>query len=230
VDYKKMILGRKKNNIKMSRIIYDKISNQYLKYYYYIERTELKDVATLTYKLLLELIEVKSDNKTDDEFNDIFYRYINNITLKKSYCARLFNPNRDCQFNSFTSPNHFIEILFSNIIDIDFYKELNIILNEFIQKKNEIKECKKVKGAKKKPINATMKRLVWNTNIGENIGKSKCVCCLTTDITQLSFNCGHIIAEANGGETIVSNLRPICQNCNSSMGIKNMDDFMESLR
>jgi len=83
---------------------------------------------------------------------------------------------------------------------------------------------------KKKPISATVKRLVWNTNIGEDIGKAKCMCCKTTDITQMSFHCGHIFAEANGGDTIVSNLKPICQNCNSSMGTKNMTDFMESLR
>jgi hypothetical protein len=83
---------------------------------------------------------------------------------------------------------------------------------------------------KKKAISATVKRLVWNTNIGEDIGKAKCMCCKTTDITQLSFHCGHIFAEANGGDTIVSNLKPICQNCNSSMGTKNMNDFMESLK
>jgi 5-methylcytosine-specific restriction endonuclease McrA len=60
--------------------------------------------------------------------------------------------------------------------------------------------------------------------------KTKCLCCKITDITQLSFNCGHIIAEANGGDTIVSNLRPICQNCNSSMGTMNMNDFMKTLK
>jgi 5-methylcytosine-specific restriction endonuclease McrA len=83
---------------------------------------------------------------------------------------------------------------------------------------------------KKKAIPATIKRLVWNTNIGEMIGKSKCLCCNSTDITQMSFNCGHIVAEANGGDTIVSNLKPICQNCNSSMGTKNMEEFMKSLK
>ena len=82
---------------------------------------------------------------------------------------------------------------------------------------------------KKKPISATVKRLVWNANIGEEIGKSKCLCCHSTDITQLSFHCGHIVAESNGGELIVTNLRPICQNCNSSMGTKNMNDFMKTL-
>ena len=114
-----------------------------------------------------------------------------------------------------------------------------------MKKEEEIKTSKKTKTKtktketiidnnenkkKKKPISATVKRLVWNTNIGEDIGKSKCMCCNSTDITQLSFNCGHIIAEANGGETIVSNLKPICQNCNSSMGTKNMNDFMKSLK
>ncbi len=83
---------------------------------------------------------------------------------------------------------------------------------------------------KKKAISATIKKLVWNTNIGEEIGKSKCMCCKSTDITQMSFNCGHVVAEANGGETIVSNLKPICQNCNSSMGTKNMNEFMLTLK
>jgi hypothetical protein len=83
---------------------------------------------------------------------------------------------------------------------------------------------------KKKPISATIKRLVWNTNIGEQIGKAKCMCCNVTDITQMSFNCGHIIAESNGGETIVSNLKPICQNCNSSMATKDMEEFIKTLK
>jgi hypothetical protein len=97
-------------------------------------------------------------------------------------------------------------------------------------KPSEPSEPDKPTKKKKKPISATVKRLVWNTNIGEDIGKAKCMCCKTTDITQMSFHCGHIFAEANGGDTIVSNLKPICQNCNSSMGTKNMTDFMESLR
>ena len=87
----------------------------------------------------------------------------------------------------------------------------------------------KVVKKKKKPIPATIKRLVWNTPIGEEKGKSKCLCCKITDITQLSFNCGHIVAESNGGELKVSNLMPICQNCNSSMGTKNMNEFMKTL-
>jgi 5-methylcytosine-specific restriction endonuclease McrA len=99
------------------------------------------------------------------------------------------------------------------------------------QKEPKIKEAKPPKEVKpkKKSISSTIKKLVWNTNIGEEFGKAKCVCCKSTDITQMSFNCGHVISEHNGGETIVSNLKPICQNCNSSMGTKDMNEFMLSL-
>jgi hypothetical protein len=112
-----------------------------------------------------------------------------------------------------------------------FIKELqDIIYKEDVNKTSNTCEKDETKKKKKKSISATIKRLVWNTNIGEDIGKSKCMCCKSTDITQMSFNCGHIVAEANGGNIIVSNLKPICQNCNSSMGTKNMEDFMKSLK
>jgi hypothetical protein len=96
-------------------------------------------------------------------------------------------------------------------------------------KPRQKKETETEKAPKKKTIPAAIKKLVWNKNIGEDIGKSKCYCCKSTDISQTSFHCGHVIAESKGGKTIVSNLKPICQNCNSSMGTKDMNDFMSSL-
>ena len=102
-------------------------------------------------------------------------------------------------------------------------KTIKIIKDDVKEIKEETKKIK----YKKKRISATLKRLVWNYWIGEEIGKSKCLCCKITYITAFSFNCGHIIAESKGGETILSNLKPICQNCNSSMGTMNMDDFMK---
>ena len=87
-------------------------------------------------------------------------------------------------------------------------------------------EAKPIK-IKKKPIPPIVKRNVWNKYIGEDIGKAKCTCCKLVDITQLSFHCGHIIAEAKGGELKMDNLKPICQSCNSSMGIMNMNEYIE---
>jgi len=42
----------------------------------------------------------------------------------------------------------------------------------------------------------------------------------------MNFACGHIISEYEGGSLDVNNLRPVCTTCNSSMGIRNMRDFM----
>ena len=80
---------------------------------------------------------------------------------------------------------------------------------------------------KKQSISSTLKRKVWHTYIGQTMGQHKCLCCNLTYITQMSFHCGHIIPESKGGETILSNLLPICQNCNSSIGSKHMADFMK---
>ena len=89
---------------------------------------------------------------------------------------------------------------------------------------NNVKEDKKIK---KKSIPLTLKRLVWNKHIGEKIGKSLCLCCKLVEITQLSFSCGHIISEFNGGKITLDNLKPICVSCNSSMGTRNMNDFIK---
>ena len=78
---------------------------------------------------------------------------------------------------------------------------------------------------KKKTIPKVLKDSVWITYIGKDIGATKCPCCNTHEITQLSFDCGHVIAEALGGKTTLENLRPICSKCNKSMRTTHMDEF-----
>jgi hypothetical protein len=80
---------------------------------------------------------------------------------------------------------------------------------------------------KKKNIPKALRRVVWNTWIGEDIGGTQCLCCKSKKISQFDFHCGHIISEKDGGETTVNNLKPICASCNLSMGSENMDDFIK---
>jgi hypothetical protein len=94
-----------------------------------------------------------------------------------------------------------------------------------IDNKQQIQENK----IKKKQIPKALKISVWHKYIGETIGKSKCMCCNITDITQMKFHAGHIISEYNGGEMHIDNLKPICESCNKSMGIKNMSEFINIL-
>jgi hypothetical protein len=80
---------------------------------------------------------------------------------------------------------------------------------------------------KKKTIPLSLKRVVWDYWIGEDIGRTKCLCCNVTQISQMNFHCGHVVAEINGGDLEPQNLKPICQSCNSSMGTTNMDEFIK---
>ncbi|ATZ80106.1 D5 family helicase-primase-endonuclease [Bodo saltans virus] len=80
---------------------------------------------------------------------------------------------------------------------------------------------------KKENIPKTLRIAVWNKYIGEYIGKTKCLCCYCSYITQLKFECGHIIPESKGGLTNINNLLPICNDCNKSMGTKNLHEFKE---
>jgi hypothetical protein len=98
--------------------------------------------------------------------------------------------------------------------------EEDVIINS--KKKNQ-----KKKKNKKKTIPKTLKRLVWDTYVGPTIGETFCFCCKHQKIRQIEFQCGHVEAESLGGDTTVENLRPICAQCNISMGTMNLLDFKE---
>jgi len=85
---------------------------------------------------------------------------------------------------------------------------------------------KKFKKKKKKAIPKTLKKMVWDKYIGETKGKAKCYCCKHQDIRQIDFEAGHVKAESKGGSTTLDNLRPICHQCNVSMGAMDMNQFM----
>ena len=82
----------------------------------------------------------------------------------------------------------------------------------------------------RKSIPKPVRTQVWNKYIGEDVGSCKCLCCKSTKITQLNFICGHVISEFNGGEIEINNLRPICNECNLSMGTTNMDIFVKKYK
>lgn len=77
----------------------------------------------------------------------------------------------------------------------------------------------------KKGITKTLRRSVWEKHVGRDIALTKCLCCETVDISIFDFECGHIIAESNGGETHVQNLIPVCNVCNNSMNTLNLHEF-----
>lgn len=79
----------------------------------------------------------------------------------------------------------------------------------------------------KKRIPKRLKDLVWEKYINSTKKNGKCFCCREENIKNTDFICGHVIPECKGGETKLYNLRPICGQCNLSMGSKNMHEFIE---
>jgi 5-methylcytosine-specific restriction endonuclease McrA len=81
---------------------------------------------------------------------------------------------------------------------------------------------------KKKNISAPMKQTVWLNEFGKKYD-GLCPVCKIKTIETNDFHCGHILAESKGGNLEVNNLRPICAKCNTSMGSKHMNDYINEL-
>ena len=141
---------------------------------------------------------------------------INKFIYKGYYQAGRFN---EAKPKTYTYIDYFCEH-FPNLKPL-YDSLVNEKPNEDKPKKDKPKEDK----PKKKTIPKVLKASVWITYIGKDIGATKCPCCNTHEITQLSFDCGHVIAEALGGKTTLENLRPICSKCNKSMRTTHMDEF-----
>ncbi len=207
-------------------------------------------------KVLLEIYKIWANPDAKMDHNLISNKY-DEILAKHSVQSNLSNkPNLNCIHDkSVFEPNNLYKVLLYSRVGSNNYncfleifnylKSYQSIIAEYEQVSKPIKtktnktkkidvhdsevepKSTKMTKAKKKSIPPILKRNVWNKYIGEDIGKAKCTCCKLVDITQLSFHCGHIVAEAKGGELKMDNLKPICQSCNSSMGTMNMNEYIE---
>ena len=73
---------------------------------------------------------------------------------------------------------------------------------------------------RKTTIPKKLREEVWNHyNKGTYCAKCHVPWC-TRDIDVFNFHVGHDIPECQGGSTDIINLKPICSNCNLSMGYK----------
>lgn len=73
-----------------------------------------------------------------------------------------------------------------------------------------------------------MKELVWDKYIGNNYDNDLCHCCNETLIKKISFTCGYMKSEKNGGKPTLENLRPICESCELSIGTRNMNELKKT--
>ncbi len=78
----------------------------------------------------------------------------------------------------------------------------------------------------KAPIPRSLKNAVWVAHCGEVFNAKCAVAWCTNVMTPFDFEAGHNIPESKGGGTALENLRPICSQCNKSMGNRyTIDEF-----
>lgn len=182
---------------------------------------------------LLEELNKLDYNKcvfTKDQVFNTLNNYNNKIKSEfitnKDQAMKKYNIS-DKSMKLIESSNFYIGV---NKLDAE---ELSKILFINVQEEYELtiklNNLNLTKQTKKKPIDKNLRLLVWNHYIGENIRTSKCTICEIQLIKVEDFECAHIIAEAKGGETILTNLTPSCKLCNRSMGTQNAEEYKQKI-
>lgn len=78
-------------------------------------------------------------------------------------------------------------------------------------------------------ISVGLRKKVWQNQYGINTsGICPIIGCnhILSSVDKRGFQCGHITSVKNGGKSELSNLRPICADCNSKMSSANWCDFV----
>ena len=215
------------------------------------------DRKELIQKVLYNLDLVVSNN-CEDIFNNYKDELINalNICREKEKGVSLFaNPGESERIRQLYEK--IINILIScNIKNTTAIKQIKLYVNEIItfekhysfiepfktlnnnfkepEKATEPKKTTEAKKAtkkeptqRKKAIPKALKTKVWNDNISPDTKIGNCYVC-QAKLHFDNFHCGHQIAEKNGGELKLENLKPVCMLCNTSMGSMDMNEFIET--
>lgn len=77
------------------------------------------------------------------------------------------------------------------------------------------------------PVSSAMRARLWAHWMGPSVDEAKCpLCDETIKRTSPCWHASHVVAAANGGETVLENLRVLCAKCNLSMHDEHMRDYV----
>ena len=183
-----------------------------------------------------KLIELKFFNgiKDSNEAIDLLFEFNNDYCY--FYSSETINVNK---FNHADRPaiknKFFCGVKKCNFLEYIKYRLELIDNNKFNKEEkekmkfyfNHIHQQNKNEKKKKKKIPKQLRNLVWDNQEPEKMNMI-CLCCnkIKLNCRSQEWHAGHIISEKNGGDTLVPNLTPICNECNKFMGADNWDVFV----
>ena len=141
----------------------------------------------------------------DSHINKIINKTINKTINKKIY-KKLKNKNKRKNKNKNKNKNKI---------------KKNNNNNNTKKTSNSISENKNtISHNHKETIPKRIRELVWTTNNSDFFSTKCYVTWCENKINVFNFQVGHDIPESKGGTLDIDNLKPICSNCNLSMGNK----------
>ena len=182
------------------------------------------------YKSIFATRKTTGHIKTIEEFRDqlIQIRFFDNEKSEHKLLEDLLQKNKlfyekynyDSYIDKFEESFYKEEIKKIGTKKIISFKNTNFI--DFLQD-NTIKPYHKLRKGKKR-INRPIRLACWNKEYNDQVE----VCCPIKHCSNImkkkdtkTWHAGHIISEYNGGSISIDNLKPICPQCNSSMGLMN---------
>ncbi len=172
--------------------------------------------------------------KNSNEAIDLLFEFNNDYCY--FYSSETINVNK---FNHADRPaiknKFFCGVKKCNFLEYIKYRLELIDNNKFNKEEKEkmkfnfyhIHQQNKNEKKKKKKIPKQLRNLVWDNQEPEKMNMI-CLCCNDKKLNCRSqeWHAGHIISEKKGGDTLVSNLTPICNDCNRFMGADNWDVYV----
>ena len=160
-----------------------------------------------------------TNKSKDDKLDDKLDNKINNKIIKKCIINKN-HKNKNKKKNNKKKNNKKKNNINKNNINKNNINKNNINKDNIPDNKIDNKIIETVLHYHKETIPKRVRELVWTTHNGETFTNKCFVTWCENKINVFNFQVGHDIPESKGGTLEIDNLKPICGNCNLSMGNK----------
>lgn len=181
--------------------------------------------------MILNLDDIVQDwNETvyliqrEKSLQNYFFKIIfNSIIAKKFYYEKIGKKDFTIDESFYIydiSHTEKVVLISNNNLLLKYEVQRNRFIDKYIYSISKLTSSKK----ERKSIPKKIRDELWFKYFGYETAKGYCYVC-NCELHMSKFEAGHVISDAEGGDVIIDNLRPICSGCNKSMGNENLYEY-----